>query len=111
MIYYTFLTREAADSANDLIASNVRQWVAEHVPEALSGEHLRSRRASDGAFVDVLTVRWGEPLLTSTGLWVFVAPTQEKTSPIPVEVFVSGIAAEQTPFDAAWFPVGPNVIG
>lgn len=107
MMFYVFPTLAAANAAADAIAENVRGWVANNVPDALSsdGQKLRGRSASSGAFVDVYTVKWATPAKTATGLFVFEKPTQAKTAPIPVGVFVFAIDADEAEYDAAWFPV------
>jgi hypothetical protein len=107
MIHYVFPNPDTATAAADAIAQNVRDWLAKNVPDALSsdGQKLRGRIASSGAFVDVYTLRWATPELTASGLYVFEKPTQQKTSPIPVGVFLSGIVADEAEYDPTWFPV------
>lgn len=105
MIYYVFNTEAEALSAEQQIVDNVRSWVATNVPEALSadGTKLRGRNAKTGEFVDAFTSRWAIPKQTNDGSWVFTKPTQEKTAPIPVEVFIADIEATEEEYNDAWF--------
>lgn len=106
MMFYVFNTESAAVAAEATIVTNVRQWVAANVPNALSGdgERLRGRNASTGEFVEVYTDRWAIAIKTAAGKWVFAKPTQDKTDPIPVDVFTAGVAASEADYNAAWFP-------
>lgn len=106
MIYYVFNTEAEALSAEQQIVDNVRNWVAANVPDALSadGTKLRGRNAKTGEFVDAFTTRWAIPQQIADGRWVFTKPTQEKTAPIPVAVFVANVIASETEYDAAWWP-------
>lgn len=105
MIYYVFNTEAEAQSAEQQIVDNVRNWVATNVPDALSadGTKLRGRNAKTGEFVDAFTTRWAIPQQVADGRWVFPKPTPEKTEPIPVAVFVANVIAPETEYDAAWW--------
>lgn len=105
MIYYVFNTEAEAQSAEQQIVDNVRNWVAANVPDALSadGIKLRGRNAKTGEFVDAFTNRWAIPTRIADGRWVFQKPTQEKTEPIPVAVFTGGIVATEEEANGAWF--------
>lgn len=105
MIYYVFNREDEALSAEQQIVYNVKNWVAENVPDALSadGTKLRGRNAKTGKLVDAFTTRWAIPKQTNDGRWVFTKPTQEKTSPIPVEVFINNISAIEEEYDEYWF--------
>jgi hypothetical protein len=105
MTYYIFDTEADALSVEQHIVDNVRAWVTVNVPEALSedGQKLRGRNAATGEFVDVYTTKWAIPMQTSSGQWVIEKPTAEKTAPIPVEVFLADVAAEEVEYDSAWF--------
>ena len=109
MTFYVFATKSAADAANDRITENVRQFVAANVPDALSddGERLRGRKADTGSLVDVYTERWADPMQIADGRWVFAKPTQAKTAPLPVAVFLAGVTADEAEYDEAWFPPKP----
>jgi hypothetical protein len=109
MTFFVFATEAAANAANAIISENVRAYVAVHVPDALSpdGTKLRGRRAADGTLVDVYTERWAEPQQIADGRWVFSKPTQARTAPIPVEVFLAGVTADEAEYDEAWFPAVP----
>lgn len=97
MTYYIFNTEEEALLAEEQIVTNVRNWVETNVPDALSsdGSKLRGRNAKTGEFVDVYTTRWAIPQQIIDGQWVFLKPTSNRTFPIPVEIFVSGIVANE----------------
>jgi hypothetical protein len=112
MIYYVFDTEEAAATAEQQIVANVRQWVAANVPDALSedGLKLRGRNAKTGEFTDAYTTRWAVPQQIVDGRWVFVKPTQEKTSPIPAEVFTANIVADEVPYDENWFAADETLL-
>lgn len=105
MIYYIFNTEAEAIIAEQQIIENVRQWVSENVPEALSqdGLKLRGRNAKTGEFTNAYTTRWAMPQQINDGRWVFAKPTQDKTSPIPVEVFINGINSEEATYSTDWF--------
>ena len=105
MIYYIFNTEQEALAAEQQIVDNVRQWVAANVPDALSedGLKLRGRNAKTGEFTDAYTTRWAVPQQIVDGRWVFTKPTAEKTAPIPVAVFITGIVAEEAIRDENWF--------
>ena len=105
MIYYVFNTETEALSAEQQIVDNVRNWVAANVPEALSedGTKLRGRNAKTGEFVDAFTTRWAIPQQIADGRWVFTKPTQEKTSPVPVEVFIGNVEATEEEYKDTWF--------
>jgi hypothetical protein len=109
MIFFVFETKADADAANAIIAENVREFVATNSPDALSpdGSKLRGRRADTGELVDVYTERWAEPLRRADSRWVFAKPTQEKTAPLPVSVFLAGVVAGEEEYDPAWFPPVP----
>lgn len=111
MICFVFDSEQMAVAANDRIGANVRDWVLQNVPGALSadGERLRGRNAATGQFVDVFTERWAVPQNTTSGRWVFPKPMQNETFPIPVQVFVNGINAEEAEYDPAWF--SPSTYG
>jgi hypothetical protein len=111
MIYYTFSSEAAAVAAEQQIVANVKNWVAVNVPDALSadGEKLRGRNAKTGEFEDAYTTKWATPSQIADGRWVFLKPTQETTAPIPVAVFIAGIAAEEAVYDSAWFPP-PDIV-
>lgn len=106
MKFYVFPSLESAEKAQAKIVANVRGWLAANAPDALTPDAngVRGRNALSGGLVDVATVRWATPQLASTGKWVFEKPTQEKTSPIPVEVFLDGIVATESDYSKAWFP-------
>lgn len=105
MTYYVFNTEAEALSAEQQIVDNVRNWVAANVPEALSedGTKLNGRNAKTGEFVDVFTTRWAIPQQIADGRFVFTKPTQAKTSPIPVEVFISGVVSIEEEHNETWF--------
>jgi hypothetical protein len=105
MIYYIFNTEQEALAAEQQIVDNVRRWVAANVPDALSedGLKLRGRNAKTGEFTDAYTTRWAVPQQIVDGRWVFAKPKSEKTSPIPVEVFVNNISAAEAEYDTGWF--------
>lgn len=105
MIYYIFNTEQEALAAEQQIVDNVRLWVAANVPEALSedGLKLRGRNAKTGEFTDAYTTRWAIPQQIVGGRWVFAKPTVEKTAPIPVEVFINNIIAEEIEYESNWF--------
>lgn len=105
MIYYVFNTEAEALSAEQQIVDNVRNWVAANVPDALSadGKKLRGRNAKTGEFVDAFTTRWAIPQHIADGRWVFPKPIQEKTDPIPVEVFIAGVEATEEEYNDTWF--------
>jgi hypothetical protein len=105
MIYYVFNTEQEALAAEKQIVDNVRQWVAANVPDALSedGLKLRGRNAKTGEFTDAYTTRWAVPQQIVDGKWVFTKPTAEKTAPIPVEVFINNISAEEAEYETNWF--------
>lgn len=109
MTYYVFATENVAVAAESQIVDNVRRWLGENVPAALSsdGEMLRGRNAATGELVDVYTARWAIPRQTASGVWVFEKPTADRTAPIPVEVFTAGITAAEADYDPAWFPPPP----
>lgn len=104
MLYYIFTTEQEALAAEQRIVDNVRTWVQANVPEALSedGQSLRGRNAATLEFVDVYTTRWAIPFQIPSGQWVFLKPTTEKTAPIPVEVFINAVAADEAEFDPSW---------
>lgn len=106
MIYYIFNTEQEALVVEQQIVDNVRQWVAANVPDALSedGTKLRGRNAKTGELTDIYTTRWAIPQQILDGRWVFAKPTAEKTAPIPIEVFITGIVSEEAAYDANWFP-------
>ena len=106
MIYYLFNTEQEALAAEQQIVDNVRQWVSDNVPDALSedGLKLRGRNAKTGEFTDAYTTRWAIPQQIVDGRWVFSKPTAEKTAPIPVAVFTAGVVAEEANYDENWFP-------
>lgn len=105
MTYYVFNTEAEALSAEQQIIDNVRSWVAANVPDALSedGTKLRGRNAKTGEFVEAFTTRWAIPQQIADGRWVFPKPTQEKTEPISVAVFVANVTAAEAEYDAAWW--------
>lgn len=105
MIYYIFNTEQEALAAEQQIVDNVRQWVAENVPDALSedGTKLRGRNAKTGEFTDAYTTRWAIPQQIVDGRWVFAKPTQEKTFPIPAAVFNANVNSDEAVLDPAWF--------
>lgn len=107
MLFYVFNLEEDANAAAQLIIDNVRNWVSSNVPAALSedGTKLRGRNAATTALVDVYTERWAFPAQTVDNRWVFLKPTEEKTAPIPLAVFIAGITAAEEEYDPAWFPV------
>lgn len=109
MLFYVFDSEQDANAVLELIASNVRAWLRQHSPDALSadGNGVRGRNAATGGLTDVVTQRWAVPELTSGGKWVFAVPTQRQTSPIPVSAFTSGIEAPTAEYDPAWFPSPP----
>ena len=104
--YYLFATEEDAVAAEARIVANVRTWAEANAPDALSEDKskLRGRNAATGEFEDHFTERWAIPQQTETGKWVFPVPTQERTTPIPVETFVAGVTADEAEYDSAWFP-------
>jgi hypothetical protein len=112
MLYYIFNTEQEALAAEQQIVDNVRQWVAANVPDALSedGTKLRGRNAKTGEFVDAYTTRWAVPQQIVDGRWVFAKPTQEKTSPIPAEVFTANIVADEVPYDENWFATDETLL-
>lgn len=97
MIYYIFDNESEALLAEQQIIENIKNWVLFHVPDALSpdGKKLRGRNAATGELVDIYTERWAVPLQTTDNKWVFPKPTIEKTTPIPVEVFIANIVANE----------------
>lgn len=105
MIYLVFDSEQSAIAADAMIGNNVRAWVLQNAPNALSddGERLRGRNAATGELVDVFTERWAVPRQRQDGRWVFQKPTQDKTAPVPVQVFLSGINTEELEYDPAWF--------
>jgi len=107
MLFYVFNVEEDANAAAQLIIDNVRNWVSNNLPEALSadGNKLRGRNAATNELVDVYTTRWAVPVQTVDNRWVFLKPTQEKTTPIPLAVFIAGITAAEEEYNPAWFPV------
>lgn len=110
MTCYVFNTEAAALAAEAKIVSNVRDWVAGNVPNALSedGTRLRGRNASTGELVDVFTDRWAVPVKTASNKWVFAKPTAEQAAPIPLVIFVAGVTATEAEYDSDWFPPPPN---
>jgi hypothetical protein len=106
MIYYIFNTEQEALAAEQQIVDNVRQWVAENVPDALSedGLKLRGRNAKTGEFTDAYTTRWAVPQQIVDGRWVFAKPTSEKTAPIPVEIFITNVNASEEVYNKEWWP-------
>lgn len=105
MIYYIFNTEQEAVTAEQQIINNVRQWVVANVPDALSedGTKLRGRNAATGQLVDVFTIRWAIPQQINDGRWVFPKPTTEKTSPIPVEIFIENVSSSEEEFNNSWW--------
>ncbi len=105
MTFFVFASKSDAEKTEHDIVGNVRGYLAQQVPDALSsdGRLLRGRNASTGELVDVYTERWAVPQQIADGRWVIPKPTQEKTAPIPVEVFVAGIDADESQYDPAWF--------
>lgn len=106
MLFYSFDTEQEALTAAEQIIDNVRSWALEYSPAALSEDQqkLRGRNAATNELVDVYTVRWALPFQIPTGKWVFLKPTQAKTNPIPVGVFIAGIiGATDVEYDANWF--------
>lgn len=108
-IFFSFTAKAAADAAADAIVENVRAWLEVNAPSALSedGSKLRGRNAGTGELVDVFTDCWAVPQQTLAGKWVFPKPTQDKTAPIPVSVFLAGIQATEAEWQASWFPEPP----
>lgn len=105
MIYYVFNTEQEALSAEEQIVTNVRAWVTINVPDALSsdGSKLRGRNAQTGEFVDIYTTRWAIPQQITDGRWVFIKPTNDKTSPIPASIFIGNITAVEEEYNETWF--------
>lgn len=105
MTYYIFNTEEEALLAEQQIISNVRDWITTNVPDALSsdGSKLRGRNAKTGEFVDVYTTRWAIPQQITDGRWVFPKPTPNITAPIPVEIFLSDVIANEITYNPNWF--------
>jgi hypothetical protein len=105
MTFYVFQTQEEAEAAESQIVENIKSWVQENRPEAVTEDgRLRGRNAKTGELVDVFTTRWATPALTATGVWVFAKPTQDRTSPIPVDKVLQGISATESEQDREWFP-------
>lgn len=105
MTYYIFNTQNEAVLAEQQIVDNVKAWLAENSPDALSadGTKLRGRNAKTGELVDIYTVRWAVPMQITDGRWVFIKPTSDKTSPVPVEIFLANITANEAEYQNSWF--------
>lgn len=105
MIYYIFNSQSEANLAEQKIVDNIRNWVSINAPDALSedGTKLKGRNASTGQLVEVYTERWAIPQQTNDNKWVFPKPTIEKTSPIPVEIFLQNINAIEVDYNSEWF--------
>lgn len=105
MIYYIFNSEQEAVTTEQQIVDNAKNWLLSNSPQSLSpdGNKLRGRNAATGEFVEVYTEKWAVPQQTIDGKWVFLKPTQIKTSPIPVEVFLNNIIADEIEYDSSWF--------
>jgi hypothetical protein len=104
-MYLIFPSEEEALTAEATICENIRNWVSMAVPEAVTEDGaIRSRSANDGNFTDAVTTRWAIPRETASGLWAFLAPSQESINPVPLEVAMNGISAIPAPE-----PIWPEV--
>jgi hypothetical protein len=106
MIYYTFNTQEEALVTEKHIVDNIKNWVSVNSPESLTenGEALKGRNAKTGDLVEsAITNRWAIPEKTIDNKWVFLKPTQDKVSSIPIEIVLNNINASEQEFDPNWF--------
>ena len=98
MTYYFFDNEQDALNTEQKITENIKNWVIDNAPDALNedGISLKGKNHKTGEWdSSVLTDKWAIPELTSTGKWVFIKPIQEKISPIPINIVLEGVTAEE----------------
>jgi hypothetical protein len=105
MNYYTFATQQEAIAAESAIVANIREWVANNIPDALAADgSLRGSNAATGEWSEATTTQWDVPRQISDGRWVIAAPAQQRIAPIPLAVAVAGIDANQEAANVSWWP-------
>jgi hypothetical protein len=104
MSYYIFNTEQEALDAENLICSNIRNYVITLSPDlvTLNGE-IRSRSAKTRELTDAVTSRWAVPRITNDGKWAFPVPTQQEIYPVPLDNVLIDITAIQEP-EPVWPP-------
>jgi hypothetical protein len=103
MKYYTFENKEEALFAEQQIVQNIKNWVLINLPEAVTEDQLglKSKNAKTGEWDNnAVTLSWDTPTQKSDGKWFFLKPTQEKTSPIPIEVVLNNVNALEEDLDS-----------
>lgn len=106
MIYYTFNTEEEAMQAEQIIVNNIKNWIVINNPNALTsdGNGIKGKNAKTGEWDEsAITNRWAIPEKTNLEKWVFLKPTQDKVSPIPIEIVLNNITALEEKYDPSWF--------
>ena len=106
MIYYTFNTQEEALETEKHIVDNIKNWVLINNPEALTnnGDALKGKNAKTGQWEESgNTSRWAIPEKTINDKWVFLKPTQDKVSSIPIEIVLNNINATEEIYNQEWF--------
>jgi hypothetical protein len=106
MIYYIFNTQEEALVTEKHIVDNIKNWVIINNPESLTsdGDALKGKNAKTGKWEESgNTSRWAIPEKTKDDKWVFLKPTQDKVSPIPIEIVLNNINAQEIEYDINWF--------
>ena len=106
MIYYIFDTEQEALSAESTIVNNIKSWVQQYSPDAITGDQqkLKGRNAKTGELTNVYTTRWAVPVERLDGKWVFQKPIESDTTPIPLSQVILNIAATEEEYSDIWFP-------
>lgn len=102
--FYVFSSEAAAAAAVDAIEQNIREWVVQNAPAALTpdGRGLRGRNAASGELEDVLTVSWDLPRQRLDGSFVIQKPTQGTLGPVPLEVAIRDLSATEETYTHSW---------
>lgn len=106
MIYYVFDTEQAALNAESTIVNNIKSWVQQNSPEAITGdgEKLRGRNAKTGKLTNIFTTRWAIPQERLDRKWVFQKPRDSDTTPIPLSKVIENVVAIEEEYVDTWFP-------
>jgi hypothetical protein len=106
MTYYIFNTENEAILTEAKIVLNIKNWIIQNNSEVLSSDlnGIKGKNAKTGEWDDSITTnKWAIPEQTNDGKWVFLKPQQNNVNPIPIEIALDDVNAQEQEYNSEWF--------
>jgi hypothetical protein len=95
MGYLVYNNRELAESQEQLLSGNIRNWMQQNLPERIESGALVSVDINGNLQPTATkTIKWADVIESVDGRFGFVCPTQNDMGNVPIEVVLNGITGE-----------------